>query len=104
MGKLAQMKYVEMAWGIEVYYRELKQESATRSERRCRRAGATQPHRHGVRVFGLVARYPYGNGLGERKARRLQGAMRMHLAHPRFTISSAQVLFMLHRVASLLHS
>jgi putative transposase len=99
MGELARLKYAEMAWGIEVYHRALKQECGV--ERAMVRAGRAQrnhPPASGYPGMAIRAGCPLGRvrlelhrvrtGIGWKLAKEgvIRPAIRPYLTHPWYTL------------------
>jgi hypothetical protein len=90
MGGLTRRKYAEFAWGIAVYHRGLKQHCGVeRAEVRAARA----PRNHvncALRAFLRLEQHRLGTGGSwwAAKAEIIREAVRLYLAHPRYTLSS----------------
>ena len=84
-------KYAEMAWGIEVYHRELKQECGV--ERAQVRAARAQRNHIGMAIRAFVRlewhRLRTGISWGAARAAIIRGAVRTYLAHPCYLLPSA---------------
>jgi putative transposase len=91
MGELERLKYAEMAWGIEVYHRALKQECGV--ERAMVRAGRAQRNHIGcaIRAFVRLERHRLRMGIGWKlaKAGIIRHALRSYLAHPWYTLPAS---------------
>jgi putative transposase len=87
-GELARLKYAEMAWGIEVYHRALKQ--ACGVERAMVRAARAQRNHIGCAIRAFVRlewhRLRTGIGWGMAKEGIIRHALRSYLAHPWYTL------------------
>jgi len=90
MGDLARRKYAEFAWGIEVYHRGLKQHCGVeRAEVRAARA----QRNHiacAIRAFLRLEQHRLVTGVSwwEAKTDIIRDAIRLYLAHPRYTLAS----------------
>jgi hypothetical protein len=90
MGELGRQKYAELAWGIEVYHRGLKQHCGV--ERAQVRAGRAQ-RAHilcALRAFLRLEQHRLVTGVGwwEAKTAIIREAIRQYLAHPLYTLAS----------------
>ncbi len=89
MGELTRLKYAELAWGIEVYHRGLKQHCGVeRAEVRAARA----QRNHiacALRAFLRLERHRLATGVGwwEAKTAIIREAVRQYLAHPLYTLT-----------------
>lgn len=90
MGELTRLKYAEWAWGIEVYHRGLKQHCGV--ERAEVRAARAQRNHVGcaIRAFLRLEQHRLVTGVGwwEAKISIIRDAVRLYLAHPRYTLAS----------------
>ncbi len=90
MDELTRLKYAEWAWGIEVYHRGLKQHCGVeRAEGRA--AKAQRNHINcAIRAFLRLERHRLITGVSwwEAKTDILREAIRLYLAHPRYTLAS----------------
>ena len=88
MGELERLKFAEMAWGIEVYHRALKQECGV--ERAMVRAARAQRNHIGCAIRAFVRlewhRVRTGIGWGMAKEGIIRRAVRSYLAHPWYTL------------------
>jgi putative transposase len=88
MGELARLKFAELAWGIEVYHRALKQECGV--ERAQVRAGRAQRNHIGmaIRAFVRLEWHRVRTGIGWKLAKEgiIRAALRRYLAHPWYTL------------------
>jgi hypothetical protein len=84
MGELGRLKYAEMAWGIEVYHRALKQECGV--ERAMVRAARAQRNHIGcaIRAFVRLEWHRVRTGIGWKLAKEgiIRPAVRRYLLHP----------------------
>ena len=84
MGELERLKYAEMAWGIEVYHRALKQECGV--ERAMVRAARAQRNHIGcaIRAFVRLEWHRARTGIGWKLAKEgiIRPAVRRYLLHP----------------------
>ncbi|MCA1666419.1 MAG: transposase [Thermomicrobia bacterium] len=91
MGELARLKYAEMAWGIEVYHRALKQECG--AERAMVRAARAQRNHIGcaIRAFVRLEWHRVRTGIGWRLAKEgiIRPAIRRYLAQPWYTLPAS---------------
>ncbi|MDP9375548.1 MAG: transposase [Chloroflexota bacterium] len=90
MGELTRLKYAEWAWGIEVYHRGLKQHCGVeRAEVRAARAQRNHIN-CAIRAFLRLEQHRLVTGVGwwEAKTAIIREAIRLYLAHPRYTLSS----------------
>ena len=91
MGELARLKYAEMAWGIEVYHRALKQECGV--ERAMVRAARAQRNHIGmaIRAFVRLEWHRVRTGIGWRLAKEgiIRPALRRYLACPWYTLPAS---------------
>jgi putative transposase len=91
MGELERLKYAEMAWGIEVYHRALKQECGV--ERAMVRAGRAQRNHIGcaLRAFVRLEWHRVRTGIGWKVAKEgiIRHALRRYLAHPWYTLPAS---------------
>ena len=87
---LTRLKYAEWAWGIEVYHRGLKQHCGV--ERAEVRAARAQRNHIGcaLRAFLRLEQHRLVTGVNwwEAKASIIREAVRLYLAHPRYTLTS----------------
>ena len=90
MGELTRLKYAEVAWGIEVYHRGLKQHCGV--ERAEVRAARAQRNHIGCAIRAFLRleqhRTVTGTSWWEAKASIIRDAIRQYLAHPRYTLTS----------------
>jgi putative transposase len=90
MDELTRLKYAEWAWGIEVYHRGLKQHCGV--ERAEVRAARAQRNHIGcaIRAFLRLEQHRVVTGVSwwEAKTSIIRDAVRLYLAHPRYTLSS----------------
>ncbi len=90
MGELTRRKHAEFAWGIEVYHRGLKQHCGVeRAE--VRAAKAQRNHINcAIRAFLRLEQHRLVTGVSwwEAKTAIIREAIRLYLAHPRYTLSS----------------
>ncbi len=88
MGELERLKYAEMAWGIEVYHRALKQECGV--ERAQVRAARAQRNHIGMAIRAFVRlewhRVRTGISWGMAKEGIIRAAVRRYLTHPWYTL------------------
>jgi putative transposase len=88
MEELERLKYAEMAWGIEVYHRALKQECGV--ERAQVRAARAQRNHIGcaIRAFVRLEWHRVRTGIGGKLAKEgiIRHALRRYLAHPWYTL------------------
>jgi len=91
MEELARLKYAEIAWGIEVYHRALKQECGV--ERAMVRAGRAQRNHIGmaIRAFVRLEWHRVRTGIGWRLAKEgiIRHALRSYLARPWYTLPAS---------------
>ena len=91
MGALTRLKYAEWAWGIEAYHRGLKQHCGV--ERAEVRAARAQRNHIGcaIRAFLRLEQHRLVTGVSwwEAKTSIIREAVRLYLAHPRYTLTSA---------------
>jgi putative transposase len=90
MGALTRRKYAEFAWGIEVYHRGLKQHcGAERAEVRAARAQRNHIN-CAIRAFLRLEQHRLVTGVSwwEAKTAIIREAIRLYLAHPRYTLVS----------------
>jgi putative transposase len=91
MGELARLKDAEMAWGIAVYHRALKQECGV--ERAMVRAGRAQRNHIGcaIRAFVRLEWHRLRTGIGWTLAKEgiIRAARRRYLAHPWYTLPAS---------------
>lgn len=85
------LKYAEMAWGIEVYHRALKQECGV--ERAMVRAARAQRNHIGcaIRAFVRLEWHRLRTGIGWKLAKEgiIRAALRRYLAHPWYTLPAS---------------
>ena len=90
MGELTRRKYAEFAWGIEVYHRGLKQHCGV--ERAEVRAARAQRNHIGCAIRAFLRleqhRVVTGTSWWEAKTDIIRAAIRLYLAHPRYTLAS----------------
>lgn len=90
MGELTRLKYAEVAWGIEVYHRGLKQHCGVeRAE--VRAAKAQRNHINcAIRAFLRLEQHRLVTGVSwwEAKTAIIREAVRLYLTHPRYTLAS----------------
>jgi putative transposase len=89
MGELGRQKYSELAWGIEVYHRGLKQHCGV-ERAQVRAARAQRVHITGaLRAFLRLEQHRLltGTSRWEAKTSLLREAIRASRAHPRYTLS-----------------
>ena len=90
MGELTRRKHAEFAWGSEVYHRGLKQHCGVeRAE--VRAAKAQRNHSNcAIRAFLRLEQHRLVTGVSwwEAKPAIIREAIRLYLAHPRYTLSS----------------
>jgi hypothetical protein len=90
MDELARLKYAEWAWGIEVYHRGLKQHCGV--ERAAVRAARAQRNHIScaIRAFLRLEQHRLVTGVSwwEAKTDIVREAVRLYLAHPRYTLTS----------------
>ncbi len=90
MDELTRLKYAEWAWGIEVYHRGLKQHCGV--ERAAVRAARAQRNHINcaIRAFLRLEQHRLVTGLSwwEAKTDIIREAVRLYLAHPRYTLTS----------------
>ena len=90
MDELTRLKYAEWAWGIEVYHRGLKQHCGVeRAE--VRAAKALRNHiTCAIRAFLRLEQHRLVTGIScwEAKTDIVREAIRLYLAHPRYTLAS----------------
>ncbi len=90
MDELTRLKYAEGAWGIEVYHRGLKQHCGVeRAE--VRAAKAQRNHINcAIRAFLRLEQHRLVTGISwwEAKTDIIREAIRLYLAHPRYTLTS----------------
>ena len=90
MGELTRLKYAEWAWGIEVYHRGLKQHCGV--ERAAVRAARAQRNHSNcaIRAFLRLEQHRLVTGISwwEAKTGIIREAIRLYLAHPRYTLTS----------------
>ena len=90
MDELTRLKYAEWAWGIEVYHRGLKQHCGVeRAE--VRAAKAQRNHiTCAIRAFLRLEQHRLVTGISwwEAKTDIVREAIRLYLAHPRYTLAS----------------
>jgi len=88
MEELGRLKFAEMAWGIEVYHRALKQECGV--ERAQVRAARAQRNHIGCAIRAFVRlewhRVRTGISWGMAKEGIIRRAVRSYLAHPWYTL------------------
>jgi len=88
MPELARLKFAELAWGIEVYHRALKQECGV--ERAMVRAGRAQRNHIEMAIRAFVRlewhRVRTGIAWGMAKEGIIRAAVRRYLAHPWYTL------------------
>ncbi len=99
MGEPTRLKYAEWAWGIAVYHRGLKQHCGLeRAE--VRAAKAQRNHSNcALRAFLRLEQHRLVTGVSwwEAKTDIIREAVRLYLAHPRYTLAAtAYVLTYLH--------
>ena len=90
MGALTRRKYAEFAWGIEVYHRGLKQHCGVeRAEVRAARAQRNHINL-AIRAFLRLEQHRLVTGVSwwEAKTAIIREALRLYLAHPRYTLTS----------------
>ena len=90
MGELTRRKYAEFAWGIEVYHRGLKQHCGVeRAEVRAARAQRNHVN-CAIRAFLRLEQHRLVTGVAwwAAKTEIIREAVRLYLAHPRYTLSS----------------
>ena len=90
MDELTRLKYAEWAWGIEVYHRGLKQHCGVeRAEVRAARAQRNHIN-CALRAFLRLEQHRLVTGVSwwEAKTAIIREAIRLYLAHPRYTLSS----------------
>ena len=90
MGELTRRKHAEFAWGIEVYHRGLKQHCGVeRAEVRAAKAQRNQIN-CAIRAFLRLEQHRLVTGVSwwEAKTAIIREAIRLYLAHPRYTLSS----------------
>lgn len=91
MGELERLKFAELAWGIEVYHRALKQECGV--ERAMVRAGRAQRNHIGcaIRAFVRLEWHRVRTGIGWKLAKEgiIRAALRRYLAHPWYTLPAS---------------
>ena len=91
MEELERLKYAEMAWGIEVYHRALKQECGV--ERAQVRAARAQRNHIGcaIRAFVRLEWHRVRTGIAWRMAKEgiIRHALRAYLAHPWYTLPAS---------------
>jgi putative transposase len=90
MDELIRRKYAEFAWGIEVYHRGLKQHCGVeRAEVRAARAQRNHIN-CAIRAFLRREQHRLVTGVSwwEAKTALIREAIRLYLAHPRYTLSS----------------
>ncbi len=90
MDELTRLKYAEWAWGIEVYHRGLKQHCGV--ERAAVRAARAQRNHINcaIRAFLRLEQHRLVTGVSwwEAKTAIIREAVRLYLAHPRYTLTS----------------
>jgi len=88
MEELERLKFAEMAWGIEVYHRALKQECGV--ERAMVRSGRAQRNHIGmaIRAFVRLEWHRVRTGIGWKLAKEgiIRAALRRYLARPWYTL------------------
>jgi len=90
MGELTRLKYAELAWGIEVYHRGLKQHCGV-ERAQVRAARAQRNHiTCALRAFLRLEQHRLVTGTSwwEAKMCLIRDAVRLYLAHPRYTLTS----------------
>ena len=91
MGELERLKYAEMAWGIEVYHRALKQECGV--ERAQVRAARAQRNHIGmaIRAFVRLEWHRVRTGIAWKMAKEgiIRQALRAYLARPWYTLPAS---------------
>jgi putative transposase len=88
MGELERLKFAEMAGGIEVYHRALKQECGV-ERAQVRAARAQRNHIGGaIRAFVRLEWHRVRTGIGWKLAKEgiIRAALRRYLAHPWYTL------------------
>lgn len=90
MGELGRLKYAELAWGIEVYHRGVKQHCGV-ERAQVRAARAQRNHiTCALRAFLRLEQHRLVTGTSwwEAKMSLIRDALRQYLAHPRYTLTS----------------
>ena len=91
MGEMTRQKYAELAWGIEVYHRGLKQHCGV-ERAQVRAARAQRSHiLCALRAFLRLEQHRLVTGVSwwEAKTSVIRHAVRLYLAHPRYTLASS---------------